>query len=172
MIIQKQYARRNITGYTSPYEDALDYHSIVTMDADHVNTILRDAMKDSAARDIGEEGWSSLADFREFAGEAYHPETWCVAYNNNEPVGVVFAQRYDDRPEEGSLFFIGVLPEHRGKGYAKVLHAKGLEMLAAIGVTEYVGSTDIANAPMIRAFAANGCRLYAVRDVELGKGLV
>lgn len=172
MIIQKQYARRNIEGYRSRYEDSFEYRSILRVDDQTTEHLLVKAMSDSLARDIGEDGWSSLSDFREFAGAAYHPETWCIAYRENEPIGVVFAQRYEDKLEEGSLFFIGLLPEYRGKGYAKLLHAKGLEMLSDFGVKEYVGSTDVKNIAMIRAFAANGCRLYAIREVEIGKGLV
>jgi hypothetical protein len=38
-------------------------------------------------------------------------------------------------------------------------------------VKEYVGSTDVQNEAMIRTFAANGCRLYAIRDVEVKIGL-
>jgi GNAT superfamily N-acetyltransferase len=173
MIIQKQYARRNIEGYTSPYEDSLTYLSIGGLEVAVVKQVLHAAMAASLARDIvAEEDGSALEHFIEFAGDAYHPETWVIAYQDNKPVGLVFPQRYDDKPEEGSLFMIGVVPEFRGKGLSKILHAKGLELLASVGVKEYVGSTDVKNEPMIRTFASNGCRLYAVRDIEIGVGLV
>lgn len=173
MIIQKQYARRNIEGYLSPYAEELQYKSITELSREEIESALASAMQDSKARDIsGDKGWSELEDFKDFAGNAYHPETWVVAYSGEAPIGVIFAQRYHDKLEEGSIFFIGVLPSSRGKGLSKILHAKGLEMLASLGVKEYVGSTDIQNEPMIRTFATNGCRLYAIRDVEIGEGLV
>jgi RimJ/RimL family protein N-acetyltransferase len=112
----------------------------------------------------------AMNEYVEFAGAAHHPETWVVAYDEDRPVGVVFAQRYDDKPEEGSVFFIGVVPEFRGLGFGTVLHAKGLAMLSAIGVKEYVGSTDVQNEAMTRTFATNGCRLYAVRKVDSDTG--
>jgi GNAT superfamily N-acetyltransferase len=173
MIIQKQYARRNIEGYTSPYADDLQYVSIAALERGEIERLLGEAMRGTAGRDIDASQPGLEFDHNiEFAGAAYHPETWLIAYRDAEPVGVIFAQRYDDKMEEGSLFFVGVLPSFRGQGLGKVLHAKGLEMLASIGVKEYVGSTDVQNEPMIRTFAANGCRLYAIRDVDVKVGLV
>ena len=173
MIIQKQYARRNIEGYRAPYENVLTYVSIREIKRDELLRVLAEAMKGAAARDLDtEQPEMELEHNLEFAGDAYHPETWVVAYQQGQPVGVIFAQRYHDKLEEGSLFFIGVLSEFRGQGLGKLLHAKGLEMLAEIGVKEYVGSTDVQNEAMICTFAANGCRLYAVRDVDVKVGLV
>jgi GNAT superfamily N-acetyltransferase len=172
MIIQKQYARRNIEGFTSPYVDGLRYASIAGMERRDIERALGEAMRDTASRDLDASAPALELDHNiEFAGTAYHPETWVVAYRGDEPAGVIFAQRYDDKMEEGSLFFVGVLPAFRGQGLGKVLHAKGLEMLASIGVKEYVGSTDVQNEAMTRTFAANGCRLYAIRDVEVKVGL-
>lgn len=173
MIIQKQYARRNVEGFVSPYDMHFEYKCIQHLDEQALRDVLIDAMSNSLARDIvAEEGWNELKEFIEFAGGAYHPETWLVAYQEERPVGIIFAQRYDDKPEEGSLFFVGVASTYRGKGLAKVLHAKGLELLSQVGVKEYVGSRDVLNIPMIKAFESNGCRLYATRDVEIGEALV
>jgi ribosomal protein S18 acetylase RimI-like enzyme len=172
MIIQKQYARRNIEGYTLPYSDDLQYVSISELKRDEIERLLAEAMRGTAGRDLDPSQPGPEFDHNiEFAGTAYHPETWVIAYRDEKPVGVIFAQRYDDKMEEGSLFFVGVMPEYRGQGQGKVLHAKGLEMLASIGVKEYVGSTDVQNEAMIKTFAANGCRLYAIRDVDVKVGL-
>jgi GNAT superfamily N-acetyltransferase len=173
MIIQKQYARRNIEGYRSPYEDALRCVSINEIDTVELIRVLGEAMRGGSARDLDvDHPELELEHNIEFAGDAYHPETWVIAYKDDQPVGVIFAQRYHDKLEEGSLFFIGVLPDFRGQGLGKVLHAKGVEMLAEIGVKEYVGSTDVQNEAMIRTFAANDCRLYAIREVDVKVGLV
>jgi ribosomal protein S18 acetylase RimI-like enzyme len=173
MIIQKQYARRNIEGFVSPYQTDLSYVSIATINRREIEHVLGEAMRETSGRDLDPTNPALELDHNiEFAGTAYHPDTWVVAYRGDMPVGIIFAQRYDDKMEEGSLFFIGVLPPFRGQGLGKVLHAKGLEMLASIGVKEYVGSTDVQNEAMIRTFAANGCRLYAIRDVDVKVGLV
>lgn len=158
-------------GYTSPYPYALRYRPITEVGHNEVVALLQRAMEASASRDVADHSAEQeLREFIEHAGDAYHPDTWVVAFDNDRPVGIVFAQRYDDKLEEGSLFFIGVLPEYRGAGLGKVLHAKGLEMLSEIGVKEYVGSTDVQNNAMLHAFAANGCRLYAVREVDTDTG--
>jgi ribosomal protein S18 acetylase RimI-like enzyme len=173
VIIQKQYARRNIEGFKSPYKDTLIYRSISGLEQAEAERLLGLAMQGTKGRDLdASEPSLELKHNIEFAGAAHHPQTWVIAYLDEEPIGVVFAQRYDDKPEEGSLFFIGVIPEFRGKRFGKILHAKGLEMLSDIGVKEYVGSTDIQNEAMIRTFTANGCMLYAIRDVEVKVGLV
>lgn len=157
----------------SPYDDPLTYRSISELNSDDVLSIYTRSIEGGLARDIDQTSpKSEFDDMIQFADSAYHPETWLVGYLNNEPVGVVFAQRYHDKLEEGSLFVIAVLPEFRGQGFGKILHAKGLEALAGIGVREYVGSTDVNNPGMIRIFEANGCRLYAVRDIEIKVGLV
>jgi ribosomal protein S18 acetylase RimI-like enzyme len=173
VIIQKQYARRNIEGYRSPYSDELSCRPISSLKREEIIAIYGEAMRDTAGRDLDSTNPALELDHNiEFAGTAYHPETWVIAYRDEKPVGVIFAQRYDDKMEEGSLFFVGVMPAFRGQGLGKVLHAKGLEMLASIGVKEYVGSTDVQNEAMIKTFAANGCRLYAIRDVDVKVGLV
>lgn len=173
MVIQKQYARRTIDGYVSPYPDRFRYLSISELDIDEVLRLFSNALLGTMGRDLNPaEPAEELKFIIEFAGDAYHPETWVVAYDSEMPIGMIFAQRYADKPLEGSLFFIGVLPEHRGKGFGGILHAKGLEMLAAIGVKEYVGSTDVNNEPMLQVFKANDCRLYAIRDVKVKVGLV
>ena len=103
----------------------------------------------------------------EFAGTAYQPKHWLIAYREGTPIGYVFPQRYFDIPEEGSIFDLAVVPEFRSNGYGKILHSKGLEMLASMGVTNYVGSTEIQNERMIAIFLANGCTLTKVRMIQI-----
>src|SRR5665213_544338 len=98
----------------------------------------------------------------EHAASAYAPEHWLIAFNNGNPIGYVFPQRYWDVPKEGSIFAIGVLPEMQGRGYGKIIHAKGLKVLAQMGIASYVGSTETKNQAMIAIFLANGCRLSKI----------
>lgn len=173
MILEKQYARRSVVGYKSPYVDPFAYRAINTMMPQDIENALEQARAGSASRDIGKQpAWDEFTEWTEHAGDALDLNNWLIAYHESRRAGVMFAQRYVDKPEEGSIFFIGLTPEFRGKGLAKILHAKGLELLAGIGCTGYVGSTDIQNTAMIRAFEANDCTLTAIRKIDTDNGIV
>jgi GNAT superfamily N-acetyltransferase len=112
-----------------------------------------DPFEDDSSRD-------PRAEFREltsFAGAAFDPTWWRVAYLDRDPIGVVLPQTFSNRKNEGTLFYVAVLPEFRGRGFGRILHASGLAFLAERGVTRYIGSTDARNLPMISVFRANGC---------------
>ncbi|WIE71793.1 GNAT family N-acetyltransferase [Curtobacterium sp. MCJR17_020] len=68
-------------------------------------------------------------------------------------VGFVLATRtaYD-----AAISFIGVLPQHRGRGVVDGLLAEGLRVHAEAGEPKVVGTTDAANTPMRRAFERAG----------------
>lgn len=67
--------------------------------------------------------------------------------------------------DEGRVFYFGVVPEQRGKGYGKIFHAITLELLKTFGAKVYIGSTDTGNSPMRRVFEANGCILRDVKGI-------
>jgi ribosomal protein S18 acetylase RimI-like enzyme len=93
----------------------------------------------------------------EYAGKALDRDLWRVMLEDGEPVGVVLPQADEECPTEGSLFYIGVLPAHRGKGLGRRLHAASLALLAAAGLEKCLGSSDVRNVAMLRVFAAKGC---------------
>lgn len=76
---------------------------------------------------------------------------------SGEPVGLSIPIIEQGTVDEGRLFYFGIVPEWRGKGYGAALHRISLNLLRGIGVTTYVGSTDEANRHMIRIFEQNGC---------------
>ncbi len=99
-------------------------------------------------------------DFRELtaaAGDRFDPASWMLALVGDDVVGVVLPQEFPGHDEDGTLYYVAVLPAFRGRGYGRALHASGLSMLAERGVTRYVGSTDTRNGPMLKVFEANGC---------------
>ena len=105
---------------------------------------------------------SADEDFRELvdaAGTAFDPRSWYVVVDSRSEVGVVLPQVFPGNPTTGTLLYVAVLPERRGEGLGRALHAFGLSELARRGARDYVGSTDPDNAPMIAIFAANGCTL-------------
>jgi ribosomal protein S18 acetylase RimI-like enzyme len=65
------------------------------------------------------------------------------------------------RPWGADISYVGVLPEHRGNGYADDLLLEASHLLAEGGATEIVAATDVGNPPMAAAFARCG---YVVVD--------
>ena len=82
-----------------------------------------------------------------------------VFRNSGESIGLSIPIIEQGTVDEGRLFYFGVVPEWRGKGYGAALHRISLNLLRGIGATTYVGSTDEANRHMIRIFEQNGCML-------------
>ncbi len=165
-LIRKQYARRELLDYRSPYVDPFEYRSIETVSIVELCRLMIPFVEAEQNQDVFEGAKKKLEGLIEFADSLYQPEKWLLAFKDSNPIGYVFPQRYWDKPEEGSIFDIAILPEMQGKGYGKILHAKGLQTLAEIGVKSYVGSTDVQNLPMIAIFRANGCQLTKVHTIE------
>ncbi|MCS0635476.1 GNAT family N-acetyltransferase [Streptomyces sp. LP05-1] len=69
------------------------------------------------------------------------------------PVGFVIPARNNYHP---IIAYLGVLPEHRGRGYIDEILAEGTRVLAAEGVHRIRAATDLGNVPMARAFARAG----------------
>lgn len=77
---------------------------------------------------------------------------------NNEPVGVVFPHIEPDTDQQGRLFWIGVHPNHKGKGYGKILHSIGLYRLQVdFRAKTYLGATRTDNKAMRKIMLANDC---------------
>jgi ribosomal protein S18 acetylase RimI-like enzyme len=116
-----------------------------TLDAHARRDMTRDGV-DAAARAIVEElpGPGSLVRL------AYDPAGSCVGMT---VPGL--------RPWGPDISYVGVLPEHRGNGYADELLLEASHLLVEGGATEIVAATDVGNAPMAAAFARCG---YAVVD--------
>jgi RimJ/RimL family protein N-acetyltransferase len=156
---EKAFVERDLAGFRSPLGPDLVYRSLTELGEGRFIEIMTlastgDPFEDAAARD-------PIREFRElvaYAGSRFDPTWWRVAFLEGEPVGVVLPQVFEASEDEGSLFYIGVVPEHRGRGLGRALHAAGLEFLARKGVSRYVGSTDTRNHPMLAIFLSNGCR--------------
>ncbi|HET6400984.1 MAG TPA: GNAT family N-acetyltransferase [Candidatus Kapabacteria bacterium] len=168
-IIEKQYARRDILGYRSPYKDPFEYRPITSVEMDEVYSLIAKApfFDVIPGTDPLSQTQIEFDILVEFAGSAYAPEHWLIAFKDGNPVGYVLPQRYWDVPEEGSIFALGVIPELQGRGYGKIIHSKGLEVLAQLGMASYVGSTETKNPAMIAIFLANDCKLSKIHRIEV-----
>lgn len=122
-----------------------------------VQALLTASQGDPFETSTPESAEQDFSDLVEYAGDAFDPEGRLLAQQSGEMVGVLLPQRYPDQPHTGTLFYIGVFPQARGRGLGRRLHAEGLQRLQARDVTLYQGSTDLRNEAMRRVFAANGC---------------
>jgi len=84
----------------------------------------------------------------------------CYIFSNGkQALGISIPHIEEGTRDEGRLFYFGVVPEQRGKGYGTVFHLLSLEIMKRFGAKSYVGSTDENNQHMIRIFETNGCTL-------------
>ena len=116
-----------------------------TMDAHARRDLARDGVG-AAARAVVEE----LPGPRSLVRLAYDPTGRCVGMT---VPGL--------RPWGADISYVGVLPEHRGNGYADELLLEASHLLVEGGATEIVAATDVGNSPMAAAFARCG---YVVVD--------
>jgi RimJ/RimL family protein N-acetyltransferase len=123
-----------------------------TLDAHSREDLRRASPRQAAAEQFDDElmGYSSPRDW------------WRVAtLPDGEPVGFVIPARNDYNP---IIAYIGVLREHRGRGYVDDLLAEGTRILAANDVPRIRASTDVDNLPMAAAFRRAG---YAVHQRQI-----
>ena len=155
---EKIFVEKDLRAFRTGREDPFVYRSLAEIGEDRFIEVMAEAATGDPFEDVGtRDPRSDFADLISYAGASFDPTWWCVAYLDRNPIGVVLPQVFSDRTNEGTLFYVGVLPEFRGRGFGRILHSSGLGRLARRGVERYVGSTDARNLPMIAVFRANGC---------------
>jgi GNAT superfamily N-acetyltransferase len=109
---------------------------------------------------------------RSGTGEPADLSLWRVAYYTGDPAGVVLVN--DTGSGTGTLGYIGLVPELRGRGLGRALHAEALWLMRSSGLERYEDATGYDNVPMRAIFAGAGCEpigsavMYA-RDPRLGE---
>ncbi|MFN8672796.1 MAG: GNAT family N-acetyltransferase [Candidatus Sericytochromatia bacterium] len=144
------------------YEDIFEYKTISEIGEDKFIEIFDEVTKD----DIEREGISASIYYqgiKDDANKTFNPNRWKIVIYNKDIIGVIMPQVFWDLPEEGSIFYIGLIPKYRKKGYGKILHAKGLELLKDEGVKRYIGSTLDNNLGMNKIFELNNCNKVMTR---------
>ncbi|MGY0230925.1 GNAT family N-acetyltransferase [Longispora urticae] len=102
---------------------------------------------------------SAAAQFDEEFAHFRSPRDWwrIGRLPGGGPVGFVVPARNDYNP---IIAYVGVLPEHRGRGYIADLLAEGTRILAGQDVPRIRAATDLGNVPMAAAFARAGYRTF------------
>jgi len=84
--------------------------------------------------------------------------TWNIVQDDaGQDVGF-FALSAFDEPETATIIQIGVLPQHRGQGWAVRLLWAAAGVAHAAGFRAIMSDVDVENTPMIRALRAAGHR--------------
>jgi hypothetical protein len=151
-----QVFKRNLTKFKFCYQDPFEYKSIK-------ETGLKDffeVFKKSAENPI-----KNFEKFKIYVNkmitlikDTYDIGNWKIILLNKKPIGILMPHVFKENPELGVILNIGLLKNERGKGYGKIIHARGLELLKNMGAKRYKGSTGINNTAMLKVFKANGCR--------------
>nr|WP_279308285.1 GNAT family N-acetyltransferase [Nodosilinea sp. FACHB-131] len=99
-------------------------------------------------------------------GFSHQDEWWQVGVSSDDRIiGFVFPVIYQGGArnglEEATVYYIGVLPEHRGQGFATDLLLKGTRVLQDVGVWRVFCDTDVSNIPMISTFERAGYQQHS-----------
>ena len=93
----------------------------------------------------------------------FHPEDWQIAYQRGREVGIVMPALTELVTRRGTILFVGVVPEARGRGLGLALTLKGIRTIAPRAPTALLDSTDVQNRPMRRILEKLGYHLTAVQ---------
>ncbi|MBD1843196.1 GNAT family N-acetyltransferase [Cyanobacteria bacterium FACHB-63] len=96
---------------------------------------------------------------------SYQDDWWQFGINDSgDIVGVVLPVTFNGYAkgnlEEGTLYYLGVVPECRGSGFANDLLLQGTRILQEVGVWRIFCDTAVVNVGMISAFKHVGYRQY------------
>lgn len=162
LLIERTFVAKDITDYKSPYADNFDYRPLKEAGQELFIKILAETMMKGPVRPSQ---WKREPDFAanfaqmlQYGGRDHAMISWKMAFLGDEPAGMVFPQPDPDNSKSGMVLYVAVAEKFRGRGFGKILHAKGLADLAIMGSKHHTGSTDSINRPMLRIFDRNGCR--------------
>lgn len=105
----------------------------------------------------------------------YQPKWWQLGFDSEgELIGfiqpVIYCGCSKNGLEEGTIYYIGVIPKYRGKHYIYDLLYQATRTLQEVGVWRIFCDTDIHNKPMINAFKEVGYRqLGSPKQIPLTK---
>ncbi len=86
-----------------------------------------------------------------FVDVIYHMELFYVVYHGDVPVGVL-----DIKPQDAEVSVMGVLPEHRGKGYGRQIFRFALNTLREQGKKEAILWVSTHNQVAVQLYESEG----------------
>lgn len=100
--------------------------------------------------------------------EDFDPAHWHVAVEDGEVVGFCLGERYG---EHGWIQYLGIVPEHRGRGLGRVLLLTGFAGFHDVGVRRVELTVSSANVPAARALYDSAGMTEVLRYENLKKPL-
>lgn len=119
-----------------------------------------DSLFQADIRKLGLRGAAELL-MEDSKGLEYRPEWYEIGYDDTGAAAV--ASLPARNPGFPVIGFVGVSPDHRGKGYAASVVARGTKILVENGATEIRGDCDAANVGMFKGFVKSGYANFADR---------
>lgn len=137
-----------------PLIDALERISVDALDAHDQQDVARHGRRRAAEQNL--EGGAGMpgGPGRDWWRLAYHPD--------GDLVGVVMPTR---NPNSATIWYVGVVPEHRGHRYSDDLVTEALHIFTEVGEPMVNDATDAGNAPMAASFARVGYRVVGRRII-------
>jgi GNAT superfamily N-acetyltransferase len=113
---------------------------------------------DAWYRDLaGQENWASV--IMTLLRPADAPGWLLATSPEGDTAGIVAVSAFKDAT--ATITIVGVVPEHRGRGYIDDLLRAGTAAALRAGFTSMLSDADVLNGPMTGAFARNGHRADA-----------
>jgi GNAT superfamily N-acetyltransferase len=104
-------------------------------------------------------------------GYSYESQWWHVLTVEDIPAGFVLPVVFDgcarDGLDEATIYHMGVMPDYRGRGLARLLLRRATNTLLDHGVWRIYCDTAAANAAMIHLFESEGWTRHAARECPL-----
>ncbi|MFD9408194.1 GNAT family N-acetyltransferase [Streptomyces sp. NPDC059989] len=156
-----------VSGELPADDPRLDFRSLADLGRQPFIDVLQELLADTAdarlAADVQRHGLRRAAEllFEETAELRHEPDWWEIGYDADGTPAVVSLPA--ENPSVPVIGFVGVIPAHRGKGYAVSVVRRSTRVLAANGATEVRGDCDRANVAMARAFRSAGYENFAAR---------
>lgn len=120
-----------------------------------------DQMTANLVTEIGADAETEQS-FTELQQVGFDPSWWELAYDaENHLIGLVMPTMLGRHM--GTIGYIGVVPEQRGRGYIDTLLARATDTLLSLDIQQIRADTDVSNAPMAAAFTRAGYTNFATR---------
>jgi len=124
-----------------------------------------DALLQADVEKLGLRGAAELV-LDDMSSMRHEPEWFELGYDENGSAAVVSLPAHN--PSFAVIGFVGVSPDHRGKGYSASIVARGTQILVANGATEIRGDCDAGNVAMYKGFERAGYVNFANRRAYSG----
>jgi GNAT superfamily N-acetyltransferase len=149
--------RTRIADMTLASEGGLRWRNGAAVSADEALELYArsNAGKPAASRFDLREHFLQLADRSGFRSE---PDMLQVGYLGEDAVAIILLTLEPVCEGWCTMLFVGVVPEHHGKGIGRLVHSHGIRILKDKGGLVYHDGTESTNAPMLRVFHQQGCR--------------